>query len=106
MNHASTNGSGPAHVAVDAAGAVAVAVNYGSGDVTTIPIQPDGSLGTPSMAMKTGANAHQIVFDPTNAFAFVPNKGSDTVSSSSTAPRSRRTLPRPRRSPRGPGRAT
>lgn len=79
LNHVSSMGNGPAHVAVDGTGKVVVAVNYGSGDITTIPVNVDGSLGTPSAAMATGANAHQIVFDPTNAFAFVPNKGSDNV---------------------------
>jgi 6-phosphogluconolactonase len=75
-----SNGSGPAHLAVDATGGWLLAANYGEGNVTMVRIEPDGSLGDAVATLATGANAHQVVLDPANAHALVPNLGDDTVS--------------------------
>jgi 6-phosphogluconolactonase len=80
LNRASAVGQGPAHVAIDATGKLVFGVNYGSGDVTMLPVNADGSLGMSLTNFATGANAHQLVIDSMNHFAFVPNKGSDSVS--------------------------
>jgi len=80
LNRVPSNGSGPAHVAVDATGTRVLAANYGGGSVTMIAVGADGSLGGALATLATGANAHQVVVDPGNAAAFVPNLGSDTVS--------------------------
>lgn len=79
LNQVSSNGSGPAHVAVDPSGGFVFGVNYGSGDVTMVRRNADQSLGATVATLSTGANAHQIVFDPSSHFAFVPDKGSDDI---------------------------
>lgn len=70
----SSGGNGPAHLSVDKSGAWVLVANYGDGAVRVIPITATG-LGMPSDTRNAGANAHQILTDATNAFAFVPCKG-------------------------------
>jgi 6-phosphogluconolactonase len=80
LNRVSSQGSGPAHVSVDATGQLVFAANYGEGNVTMIERLADGSLGAELATLVTGPNAHQIVADPSNGYVFVPNLGSDEVS--------------------------
>ncbi len=80
LNSAPCGGYGPAHIAVDATGQFVFGVNYGSGNVRMIGTTVDGSFGAGVKDLDTGANAHQIVLDAGNHFAFVPNKGANTVS--------------------------
>jgi 6-phosphogluconolactonase len=76
----SSEGSGPAHVSVDASSKWVFVANYGSGTVAVLPILADGSLGDAVDTESPGQNSHLIRSDPSNAFVFVPNKGSDTIS--------------------------
>jgi 6-phosphogluconolactonase len=76
----SSEGNGPAHVAVDGTGRYVLAANYGEGNVTLLAVSPDGSLGAPVATLATGPNAHQVALDPSNGSVFVPNLGNDTVS--------------------------
>jgi 6-phosphogluconolactonase len=71
---------GPTHVSVDRTGKYAMVANYGGGTALVFSIGADGSLGAQTDSKSPGTNSHQIITDPSNAFAFVPNKGSDTVS--------------------------
>lgn len=80
LNRVSSNGGGPAHVAVDATGHYVFGVDYGGGALTMIAVAPGGALGATVTTRSTGANAHELVLDPSQHFAFVPNKGSDSVS--------------------------
>jgi 6-phosphogluconolactonase len=70
---------GPAYVAVDRSERWVLAANYGGGTVRVWPIQEDGTLGPVSDEQRTGRQPHCILTDPTNAYAFVTNKGSDTI---------------------------
>lgn len=79
LNRVPANGSGPAHLTVDATGRWLLAANYGSGTVTSVAIAEDGSLGAAAASPYAGAHAHQIVLDPSNAFAFVPALGDDRI---------------------------
>ena len=79
INSVPSNGSGPAHVAVDLGGKYVFGVNYGSGSFTMVGRRADNGLGTMPFSLSTGVKAHEIVFDPTNHYAFVPNLGSDYV---------------------------
>jgi 6-phosphogluconolactonase len=79
-NRVSSNGAGPAHIALDATGSYVFGVNYGGGSATMLKRNADDSLGASLLTLATGKNAHEIVFDPSNKYAFVPNLGSDNVS--------------------------
>lgn len=80
LNRVPSGGQGPAHVSVDGTGGYVLAANYGGGSVSVFAVQGDGSLGDALDTYPTGQNAHFVHTDPGNRFAFVPNKGSDTVS--------------------------
>ena len=79
LGAASSEGTQPAHVSVDATGRWVLVANYGSGTVAVLPAYPDGGLGNSVSTKSPGANAHFIHTDATNAFAFVPCLGSDLV---------------------------
>ena len=80
LNRVDSGGGAPAHVSVDNSGKFVMVANYNGGTTRIFPIAADGSLGAPSDNQAPGMNSHMIVTDPANAFAFVMNKGSDTVS--------------------------
>ena len=71
---------GPTHVSVDKTGNHAMVANYGAGTTLVFAVNADGTLGAQTDSKSPGTNSHQIISDPSNAFVFVPNKGSDTVS--------------------------
>ncbi|HEX8950271.1 MAG TPA: lactonase family protein, partial [Polyangia bacterium] len=75
---APSGGTGPAHLAVDGSGKWVLVANYGSGDVAVLPIAADGSVGA-GTSHHAGANAHQVVLDANDRFAWVPCLGSDYV---------------------------
>ena len=75
----SSGGNGPAHTSVHPSGTALLTSNYGSGHIAVLPINADRSLGAPSQVLLAGANAHEIVSDPTGAFVFVPCLGVDYV---------------------------
>jgi 6-phosphogluconolactonase len=75
----SSGGSGPAFVSVDRTGRYVMVANYNDGTVLVLPAGADGRLGAPTDMRTAGALAHMIVTDPSNAFVFVPCKGSDYV---------------------------
>ncbi|HWE26351.1 MAG TPA: lactonase family protein [Polyangia bacterium] len=75
---AASGGSGPAHLAVDGSGKWVLVANYGSGDVGILPIASDGSVAA-GTSLHAGANAHEVVVDATNRFAWVPCLGSNYV---------------------------
>ncbi|MEO7092315.1 MAG: beta-propeller fold lactonase family protein, partial [Polyangiales bacterium] len=79
LNEVSSPG-GPTHVSVDRTGKYAMVANYGGGTALVFGIGADGALGAQTDSKSPGTNSHQFITDPSNAFAFVPNKGSDTVS--------------------------
>jgi 6-phosphogluconolactonase len=78
-NEQQTGGDAPTHVSVDKTGKWVMVANYNGGSVRVFPAMDDGSLGAPSDTKMPGTNTHLIVTDATNAFAFVPCKGSDLV---------------------------
>jgi 6-phosphogluconolactonase len=79
LNDQPSQGAGPAHVSIDRGGAYVLVANYGGGTAAVLPIAADGSLAAPAQTVSPGANAHMIITDPSNRFAFVPCKGSDYV---------------------------
>jgi 6-phosphogluconolactonase len=79
VNRVTSEGRGPAHVAVTPDGRWALAANYTSGTLAVWPVAPDGRLGAVADRESPGANAHQIVVDPSNRYVFVPCLGVDAV---------------------------
>lgn len=90
LNHQSSEGAGPCHVAVDKTGKVAMVANYGSGSIASLPIKADGSLDKAASAIQhegssvvpgrqAGPHAHSMNVSPDNRFAFAADLGLDKV---------------------------
>ena len=80
VNRVDSGGGAPAFVGVDRSGKFVLVANYNGGTARVFPIASDGGLGAFSDTQSPGTNSHMIITDPANKFAFVPNKGSDTIS--------------------------
>ncbi len=90
LNQQTSGGTGPCHVAVDAAGTCVLVANYGSGSIAALPIQADGSLGAAATTIQhagssvnpkrqAGPHAHFITPSPGNRFALTCDLGLDKV---------------------------
>jgi 6-phosphogluconolactonase len=90
LNHQSSEGAGPCYVATDKTGKVALAANYGSGSVASMPIKSDGSLEKAASAIQhegssvtkgrqDGPHAHSINVSPDNRFAIAADLGLDKL---------------------------
>jgi 6-phosphogluconolactonase len=90
LNEQPSKGKDTTHIDIDPAASCAVVANYGSGDVSVLPINPDGTLGAVSAVLKhTGSSVnpnrqkhpfpHSCNFDPTGNFVLVPDLGVDKV---------------------------
>ena len=90
LNRQSALGSSACYLDVDATGKMVVVANYSTGNVASLPIQPDGSLGKASSfiqhvgssvdtARQQGPHAHCIVISPCNRFVYVADLGLDQV---------------------------
>lgn len=90
LNKRLTMGTDPCHVTTDRSGKFAAVANFMSGSVAVFPIREDGSLGEASAfvqhlgssvdpARQAGPHAHSIIFDPSNAYLFVPDLGLDRL---------------------------
>src|SRR5262249_1401831 len=85
-----SEGAGPCHLAVDKTGKCVLVANYGSGSIVALPIQGDGSLGSPSLVIQhqgasvntqrqAAPHAHFITADPANRFVLACDLGLDKV---------------------------
>ncbi len=90
LNQQPSLGGAPCHVAVDATGRFVLVANYTGGNVSVLPVKPDGSLGTAiEMVQHQGSSAnkerqeaphaHCVVLDRSNRYAFVADLGLDKV---------------------------
>ena len=90
LNQQSSEGAGPCHLVVDAAGKNALVANYGGGSVAVLPIDSAGKLSAASASIQhTGSgadksrqekpHAHSINLDAKNRFAFAADLGLDKV---------------------------
>src|SRR5205807_2190140 len=78
INDVDSGGDGPAYVGLDRTNTYVLVANYGGGTISVHAIRDDGGVGA-GTSMPVGANAHQIVVDPSNRYVFVPCLGSDYV---------------------------
>ena len=89
LNQQSTQGSAPCYISLDKAARCALVANYLGGNVSLLPIQPNGQLSPASATdQHTGsgphknqeaAHAHCLLPDPANRFAFAVDLGTDKV---------------------------
>lgn len=67
------------YIHVDRSGRWLLGASYGGHRVTVNPIGKDGRIGQEAQIIPTALNAHSIVTDKSNRFAFVPHLGSDQI---------------------------
>lgn len=91
INSQSLAGSfGACHLEVDKTGRWLIVGNYGSGSVSVLPVQPDGTLGSVSQTIKHEGKSidperqqkpfvHSVNIDPGNKDIFVPDLGTDKI---------------------------
>lgn len=90
LNQQSSAGPGPCHLVVDRTGRHVLVANYVGGSVATLPLNDDGTLGTPRSVFQhegssinpdrqEGPHAHSINLDAANRFALAVDLGLDQV---------------------------
>ena len=90
LGSASTVGSGPCHVNVDATGRQVAYANYGSGSVGSLPLGNDGNVGpSGTFFQHTGSSVnlqrqkephgHSMNFSPDGRYAFACDLGTDEI---------------------------
>lgn len=90
LNDQSVKGIWPCHLQVDQTGRWLILGNYGSGNLSVLPIQPDGSLQAvsqtlhhtghgPHLQRQEKAHVHSINIDPENRFVIVADLGLDQL---------------------------
>ncbi|WP_245964933.1 lactonase family protein [Trinickia dinghuensis] len=90
LNRVDSDGRGTTNLSLDARSKTLLAASYNSGTVSSIALEPDGSLGTRASTMKeTGsgpnqrrqrsAHAHNAVVDPSGRYVLVSDLGADRV---------------------------
>jgi 6-phosphogluconolactonase len=90
LNSQSSLGNGPCHISVDQTGKTAFVANYGGGSLAVLPINADGTLGTPTDSVQnsgTGpdkqrqekAHVHSATVAPDNRFVYVADLGTDKL---------------------------
>lgn len=87
----STGGTNPAHVCFSPSGEFLLVTNHSSGSIASLPIEASGAAGPvrsllelsgrpgPHRTDQTGSKPHQVMFDPSGRYLFVPDKGLDTL---------------------------
>ncbi|GAB3507213.1 lactonase family protein [Spirosoma knui] len=90
LNSQSSLGNGPCHISIDQTGKTAFVANYGGGSLAVLPVNADGTLGTPTDSVQnsgTGPNkqrqekahVHSATVAPDNRFVYVADLGTDKL---------------------------
>lgn len=90
LNASSSRGRDPCYISIEQTGRFALVANYSSGNVSMLPIRPDGQLGPATdVVQHSGSSvdperqrepyAHCIRPDPTNRFAIAADLGADKL---------------------------
>lgn len=89
LNEQPTQGADPCHLTVDRTRKALLVANYTGGNLTVLPIQANGSLGTPTdvkqhegsgpKEQQKGPHAHCIILDRAERYAFASDLGIDKV---------------------------
>ncbi len=94
LGRAGLGGTNPLGSAVDGSGRYVAVANRGSGNVSVIPIRPDGRLAEADTVI-AGRGATAVGFHPSNTVAFVVNEGAGTISQYSFNPGTGALTPKP-----------
>jgi 6-phosphogluconolactonase len=90
INQQSSGGGGPVRITIDKAGTHVFVANYGTGNVSVLPVEADGRLDTatalmqhtgwgPNPSRQEGPHAHSVALDPADRFVFACDLGIDKV---------------------------
>jgi len=89
LNEQATQGADPCHLSVDSKRKVLLVANYTGGNVSVLPIRPDGTLGmvmdvkqhegSGPKEQQKGPHAHCIMLDRNERYAFASDLGIDKV---------------------------
>ena len=89
LNQQATHGADPCHLTVDSKRKVLLVANYTGGNITVLPIRPDGSLapasdlkqheGSGIKEQQKGPHAHCIILDRFERYALAADLGIDKV---------------------------
>ena len=90
VNTQPSRGAHPCHLTVDRAGTHLLVANYTGGTLTVLPLERDGSLGTPTQVVRhkgssintdrqSSPHAHSIDLDADNRFAISADLGADRL---------------------------
>ncbi|MDH7798831.1 MULTISPECIES: lactonase family protein [unclassified Beijerinckia] len=89
LNRVGSGGGGATHLAYDAKGAALIVANFGGGQVSALPVLPDGKLepvssvqtntGSGPHRRQTSPHAHGVALDPSERFVLAADMGADRV---------------------------
>jgi 6-phosphogluconolactonase len=90
LNRQSTRGSASCFLEVDATGKTVLVANYTTGNVLSLPVKGDGSLGeavsvyqhagtSVDPQRQTGPHAHSFIVSPNNQYAYAADLGLDQI---------------------------
>jgi 6-phosphogluconolactonase len=90
LNQQPSLGADPCYIEVDKTGKFVLAANYTGGNVSVLPVRPDGSLGEATDVKQDegssinhdrqqGPHAHCVVLDESNRFAYSCDLGTDKI---------------------------
>ncbi len=90
LNRQSSRGTASCYLDIDSSGKTVLVANYSSGNVASLPVKADGSLGEPAAFFQhegasvnpkrqKGPNAHSIIVSPDNQFAYAADLGIDQI---------------------------
>ena len=90
LNTQSTGSGVDAHITVDPSGSFVIGASYDAGSVSVLPIQADGTVGSPTMVIEhhgepgphpnqTQAHAHMAAFDTSGRWLTVTDLGLDRL---------------------------
>jgi 6-phosphogluconolactonase len=89
LGEAASGGQGTTHLWLDATSATLLAAHFGSGSVSSLPLDEDGRFGAVVSTVQhsgsgphrrqASAHAHGVALDPSGRFALVADMGADRV---------------------------
>jgi 6-phosphogluconolactonase len=89
LNQQATNGADPCHLTIDRKGRTLLVANYTGGNITSLPVRSDGTLGMATEVkqhegssikeQQKGPHAHCIILDAAERYALAADLGIDKV---------------------------